>query len=50
MLAGFLGSQFWPRIDLIAKIVMNVVAVACMLRLRAGVDNERLLHRVTRAG
>jgi hypothetical protein len=50
MLAGFLGSQFWPRIDLIAKIVMNVVAVACMLRLRAGVDNQRFLHRVTRVG
>jgi hypothetical protein len=45
MFAGFLGSQFWPRIDLIAKIVMNVVAVAYMLRLRAGVHNERFLQR-----
>jgi hypothetical protein len=35
MIAGFLGAGSWSRLDTIAKAVMNVVAVAGMLVLRA---------------
>ena len=30
---GFLGSEYWLPIDVYAKIVMNVIAVLCMLAL-----------------
>ncbi len=30
---GFLGSSYWPPMDLYAKIAFNVVAVFCMLML-----------------
>jgi hypothetical protein len=33
MSCGFLGSNYWPAIDVYAKIVMNVIAVLCMLAL-----------------
>jgi len=33
MLMGYLGSSFWPKIDLIAKIVFNAIAVVWMLLL-----------------
>ncbi|HEY8536487.1 MAG TPA: hypothetical protein VIL25_08550 [Vicinamibacterales bacterium] len=33
MAAGFLGSQFWPLIDVIAKLAMNVVATIWVARL-----------------
>lgn len=33
MAAGFLGSQFWPVIDLVAKVAMNVVATIWVVRL-----------------
>lgn len=33
MAAGFLGSQLWPAVDLIGKIVLNVVATLWLLRL-----------------
>jgi hypothetical protein len=33
MLAGFLGASSWTRTDTIAKAVMNVAAVACMVVL-----------------
>jgi hypothetical protein len=33
MLAGFLGSGWWTRTDTIAKAVMNLAAVACMVVL-----------------
>ncbi len=33
MLAGFLGAAGWSRMDTIAKAVMNLIAVACMLGL-----------------
>jgi hypothetical protein len=33
MSCGFLGSNYWPAIDVYAKIGMNVVAVLCMLAL-----------------
>lgn len=35
MIAGFLGAGSWSRLDTIAKAVMNVIAVAFMLVLRA---------------
>ena len=34
MALGFLGSSLWPRIDLAAKIALNVIAVFAMLSLR----------------
>jgi hypothetical protein len=33
MLAGFLGSTFWPWIDLAGKIVLNVIAIVLMISL-----------------
>ncbi|MBI3477927.1 MAG: hypothetical protein HY010_19510 [Acidobacteria bacterium] len=33
MIAGFLGSSLWPRIDLIAKIVLNGIAFGSMILL-----------------
>jgi hypothetical protein len=33
MLAGYLGSNLWPLIDLIGKIVLNIAAAAYMIRL-----------------
>ena len=33
MVAGYSGSDSWLRIDLIAKVVMNVIAVALLLML-----------------
>ena len=33
MLAGFMGSNTWSRIDLIAKVVLNVIAVVLLLLL-----------------
>ncbi len=43
MLAGFLGSSTWPRIDLIGKIVFNVIAVAGFLWLLGRIrDRSRM--------
>ena len=33
MAADFSGSSIWPRIDVIAKVVFNVVAVAALVAL-----------------
>jgi hypothetical protein len=33
MAAGFLGSSVWPRIDLVAKVVLNVIALVLMLAM-----------------
>jgi hypothetical protein len=33
MLLGYLGSSLWPRIDLVAKIVLNAIAAALMVSL-----------------
>lgn len=33
MLMGFLGSSLWPAIDLVAKIVLNVIATVWMMSL-----------------
>ena len=30
---GYLGSNYWPPMDLYAKIVFNAVAIGCMLWL-----------------
>jgi hypothetical protein len=34
MVAGFMGSNTWSRIDLIAKVVLNVTAVVLLLLLK----------------
>jgi len=33
MVAGFSGSSAWSRMDLIAKFIMNVIAVVLLLLL-----------------
>jgi len=33
MAAGFLGSSLWPRMDVIAKVILNIIAVAGMIGL-----------------
>jgi hypothetical protein len=33
MACGFLGSSHWPRVDLIGKAVLNVLAVLALIRL-----------------
>ena len=35
MIAGFSGSSHWPRIDLIGKAILNVLAVVGLLLLAA---------------
>jgi hypothetical protein len=40
MLAGFMGSSTWPRMDLIGKAVLNVLAVYCLIILA-----NRIRHR-----
>jgi hypothetical protein len=35
MVAGFLGASGWSRMDIVAKAVLNAIAVVCMLVLRA---------------
>jgi hypothetical protein len=35
MIAGFLGASLWTRLDTVAKAVLNVAAIVCMLVLRA---------------
>jgi hypothetical protein len=42
MLAGFLGAPAWSRMDTIAKGVMNLIAVACMLHLRAQIERRSI--------
>jgi len=37
MVAGFLGSNQWPAIDLVGKAVLNAIAVALMLALARSV-------------
>jgi hypothetical protein len=37
---GYLGSNYWPPMDVYAKILFNIVAVICMLMLA-----RRLRHR-----
>ena len=37
MVAGFTGSNTWLRIDLLGKIVMNLIAVALLLSLGASI-------------
>jgi hypothetical protein len=42
ILGGFLGSNYWPRIDLIGKIVLNVAAILLLLRLGGSVKRAAL--------
>lgn len=42
MIGGFAGSSAWPRIDLIGKAVLNVIAVVCLLALARTLSNRRL--------
>ena len=43
MIAGFLGSNAWPRVDLIGKWVLNVVAVVGFLLLAYRIRRRRAL-------
>ncbi len=42
MLGGFGGSSAWPRIDLIGKAVLNVIAVVCLLALARKLRNRQV--------
>jgi hypothetical protein len=42
MLGGFAGSSAWPRIDLIGKAILNVVAAGCLLALGRRLYSARL--------
>ncbi len=33
MIGGFLGSNLWSRLDVVAKVVLNVAAIVAMVRL-----------------
>jgi len=46
MIAGFLGSNTWSRIDLIGKIVLNVLAVVAFLMLLRAVNRRAPPERV----
>jgi hypothetical protein len=41
MLAGFLGSGTWPAIDVVGKIVLNVIAIALIVWLGAHLHRGR---------
>jgi hypothetical protein len=42
MLAGYWGSSYWPRVDLIGKIVLNIVAAWLLIRLLQRVKAQEL--------
>jgi hypothetical protein len=33
MAAGFLGSASWPRVDVMGKLILNIIALAGMIGL-----------------
>jgi hypothetical protein len=41
MVAGFLGSSAWSRMDVIGKVALNVIAVALLLLLGKGILSRR---------
>ncbi|MGA7409369.1 MAG: hypothetical protein WBW33_02725 [Bryobacteraceae bacterium] len=41
MVGGFAGSSVWPRIDVIGKAVLNVIAVVSLLALARKLSNSR---------
>ena len=41
MLGGFAGSSVWPRIDLVGKAILNVIAVVCLLTLARRLRNSQ---------
>jgi hypothetical protein len=40
MTAGFLGSSTWPRMDIIAKTILNVIAFLCLLALARSISRR----------
>ncbi len=40
MTAGFLGSNTWPRMDVVAKAILNVVAVLCLIALARSISRR----------
>jgi hypothetical protein len=40
MTAGFLGSSTWPRTDVVAKAILNVVAVSCLIALAPSISRR----------
>jgi hypothetical protein len=40
MTAGFLGSSVWPKMDIIFKLVLNILAVAGMLALACRIQQR----------
>jgi hypothetical protein len=40
MIAGFLGSSYWPPMDVIAKALLNIVAVVLMAVLARRVEQR----------
>jgi len=43
MSAGFLGSSLWPRMDVIGKVILNVIAVAGMIALARAIRQRSSL-------
>jgi hypothetical protein len=46
MVAGFLGSSTWSRMDIIGKVVLNVIAVVLLLLLGRSIVARRGLQSV----
>ena len=45
MLAGFLGSSSWSRMDVIAKALLNVIAVMLMIALGRRMRSRAVARR-----
>jgi peptidoglycan/LPS O-acetylase OafA/YrhL len=45
MSGGFLGSSSWPRSDVVAKVVLNLIAVACMVGLAMRIKQRSAIAR-----
>jgi hypothetical protein len=43
MTAGFLGSSLWPRMDVIGKVILNIIAVVGMIALARSI-RQRPTH------
>jgi hypothetical protein len=43
MAAGFLGSSLWPRMDVIGKIILNIIAVIGMIALARAIRRRSAL-------
>ena len=40
MTAGFLGNNTWPRMDVVAKAILNVVALLCLIVLAGSISRR----------